>query len=86
MLNGEDKKMLKLQKFKNIFPAQNTTGTHINISGGGVTKYAKNKENAIKLLEFLSSVEVQEILLKQIMSIQQTQRLKFLQLFHHGYI
>jgi ABC-type Fe3+ transport system substrate-binding protein len=62
MLNSEDKKDVEIAKsLKIFFPAQNTTGTHINISGGGVTKYAKNKENAIKLLEFLSSVEAQEI-------------------------
>jgi len=40
---------------------QNTTGVHINISGAGVIKYANNKKAAIKLLEFLSSKEAQEI-------------------------
>ena len=30
---------------------------HVNISAGGVAKYAKNKAEAIKLLEFLSSPE-----------------------------
>ena len=28
---------------------------HVNISAGGVAKYASNKEEAIKLLEFLAS-------------------------------
>ncbi|MBD3609620.1 MAG: hypothetical protein HUJ30_03635 [Gammaproteobacteria bacterium] len=32
---------------------QNNAGTHVNISGGAVTRYAKNRDNAIKLLEFL---------------------------------
>ena len=41
---------------------QQTTGTHVNISGAGVTKYAKNKENAIRLLEFITSVEAQKTL------------------------
>jgi iron(III) transport system substrate-binding protein len=45
---------------KLFFPNQDGRGAHINISGGGVTKYAPNKENAIKLLEFLTSVEVQQ--------------------------
>jgi iron(III) transport system substrate-binding protein len=40
---------------------QDSTGTHVNISGAGVTKHSKNPENAIKLLEFLSSVEAQKI-------------------------
>ncbi|MDD2894690.1 MAG: Fe(3+) ABC transporter substrate-binding protein [Aliarcobacter sp.] len=62
MLNGEDKKDVEIAKsLKIFFPAQNTTGTHVNISGAGVTYYAKNKENAIKLIEFLSSVEAQGI-------------------------
>ncbi len=44
-----------------FFPNQEGRGVHINISGAGVTKYAANKENAIKLLEFLSSQEAQKI-------------------------
>ena len=43
-----------------FFPNQETTGTHINISGAGLTKHSKNKENAIKLVEFLTSKEAQE--------------------------
>ncbi|MBE0495957.1 MAG: Fe(3+) ABC transporter substrate-binding protein [Campylobacterales bacterium] len=43
-----------------FFPNQNDRGTHINISGAGVTVSSKNKENAIKLLEFLVSPEAQE--------------------------
>ena len=31
------------------------TPAHVNISAGGVAKYAKNKSEAIKLLEFLAS-------------------------------
>jgi iron(III) transport system substrate-binding protein len=42
-----------------FFPNQETTGTHINVSGIGVTKHSKNTENAIKLIEFLTSVEAQ---------------------------
>lgn len=43
-----------------FFPNQETTGTHVNVSGAGILKGAKNKENAVKLLEFLSSVDAQE--------------------------
>lgn len=44
------------------FPNQgeDENGVHINISGAGVVKNSKNKENAIKLLEFLSEVKQQE--------------------------
>jgi len=45
-----------------FFPnqAEGERGTHINISGAGVTRYAKHKENAIKFIEFLLSIEAQE--------------------------
>ena len=37
-----------------IFPNQDGRGAHVNISGAAVTKSAENKENALKLIEFLS--------------------------------
>ena len=40
---------------------QRTTGTHVNVSGGGVTAHAKHRPQAIKLLEFLSSPEAQQL-------------------------
>ncbi len=40
---------------------QNTTGVHVNISGAGVTKYAKNPKAATRLLEWLSSAKAQAI-------------------------
>jgi iron(III) transport system substrate-binding protein len=38
-----------------VFPNQNSWGTHLNIAGGAVAKHAKNRDNAIKLLEYLAS-------------------------------
>jgi iron(III) transport system substrate-binding protein len=43
-----------------FFPNQSTTGTHVNISGAGLTKFAKNPENALKFLAFITSVPAQE--------------------------
>ena len=43
-----------------IFPNQDNRGAHINISGAGVARYAPNKANAIKFLEYLASPEAQE--------------------------
>jgi len=40
---------------------QQTTGTHVNVSGGGVAAHAKNRAGAIKLLEFLSTIEAQQM-------------------------
>ncbi len=42
-----------------IFPSQETTGAHMNLSGAGVAAHAPNKENAIKFLEYLSSSSAQ---------------------------
>ncbi|WP_226681755.1 Fe(3+) ABC transporter substrate-binding protein [Sutcliffiella horikoshii] len=60
MLNGTDEEEKKVAESVGVFfPNQETTGAHINISGAGVTKHAKNKENAVKFIEFLSSEEAQ---------------------------
>jgi len=48
------------KKVKPFFPNQNDRGTHMNISGAGLVKGAPNKENAIKLVEFLLGTEAQE--------------------------
>ncbi len=42
-----------------IFPNQETTGTHINISGAGVLVNAPNRENAIRFLEYLTEEQAQ---------------------------
>ena len=44
-----------------FFPNQKDRGSHINVSGGGVTSSSKNKDEAIQFLEFLSNSESQEI-------------------------
>jgi iron(III) transport system substrate-binding protein len=40
---------------------QQTTGTHVNISGAGITAHAKNRAHAIRLIEFLTSPEAQQM-------------------------
>ncbi len=42
-----------------FFPNQNNRGTHVNVSGAGVTRSAPNKDNAVKFLEFLASPDAQ---------------------------
>ena len=44
-----------------VFPNQDGRGTHVNISGAGVTKYAPNRENAIRFLEYLTSEFAQRL-------------------------
>ena len=44
-----------------LFPTFENSGTHVNVSGVAMTKAAPNKENALKLMEFLASPKAQEI-------------------------
>ncbi|MFD0713870.1 Fe(3+) ABC transporter substrate-binding protein [Paenibacillus sp. GCM10027626] len=63
MLNSKDAEEVKVAENIGIFfPNQDTTGTHLNISGVGLTKYAKNKDNALKLIEFITGKDGQTIL------------------------
>lgn len=43
-----------------FFPNQADRGAHINVSGGGITRHAKNPENALRLLEYLLSDSAQQ--------------------------
>lgn len=44
-----------------LFPNAEGRGTHVNISGMSLTKNAPNRDNAVKLMEYLSSDEAQHI-------------------------
>lgn len=62
MLSGDDAAQKEAARKVAVFwPNQDGRGTHVNISGGGVTASATNVDNAIKLLEFMVSDEAQEI-------------------------
>jgi iron(III) transport system substrate-binding protein len=62
MLSGEkgSEQEVAARKVKILFPNQKGRGTHMNISGAGILKHAPNKDNAIKLLEFLVTPEAQK--------------------------
>jgi iron(III) transport system substrate-binding protein len=47
------------QKMGVVWPNQATTGTHVNVSGGGIARYAPNPDAARKFLEFLASPAAQ---------------------------
>lgn len=53
----EDKEAMS--KVGLVWPNQKTSGTHMNISGGGVAKNAPNRDAAVKFLEYLASDEAQ---------------------------
>lgn len=45
-----------------VFPDQAGAGAHVNISGAGISAYARNRENAQKLLEFMTTAQAQTII------------------------
>ena len=48
------------EKLAVFWPNQEGRGAHVNVSGAGVTRASKNRESAIKLLEFLTSDDSQQ--------------------------
>lgn len=53
----EDKAVV--EKVGVVFPDQAGAGTHVNIAGGALAKHAKNREAAVKFLEYLASDSAQ---------------------------
>lgn len=60
MLSDEEQKAWA-DSVRIVFPTFENGGTHVNISGVAMTAAAPNKENALKLMEFLTSPTAQEI-------------------------
>jgi iron(III) transport system substrate-binding protein len=48
-----------VEKLGVVFPNQQSWGTHMSIAGGAVARHAKNRDNAIKFLEYLASPSAQ---------------------------
>lgn len=66
LLHSKDPEEVKVaEQIGVFFPNQETTGTHLNISGAGLVKHSKNKENAIKLIEYLTGPEAQAVASKE---------------------
>ncbi|MEM7635377.1 MAG: extracellular solute-binding protein, partial [Pseudomonadota bacterium] len=58
--SGKEDRRKAAEKVTLVFPNQGDRGTHVNISGGGVARHAKNKDGAVKFLEYLASDKAQE--------------------------
>ena len=54
---SEDK--AAMEKIGVAFPNQSDFGTHVNIAGAGVAKYSKNREAALRFLEYLAGESAQ---------------------------
>jgi iron(III) transport system substrate-binding protein len=60
MINSRDEEQQAAAARVGIYwPNQNTRGTHINVSGAGVTAAASNPEAALALIEFLANDDSQ---------------------------
>ncbi len=51
---------------KVLFPNAADRGTHVNVSGMALAKHAPNRDNAVKLMEYLSSPVAQQIYAEQV--------------------
>ena len=60
LTNSEEPEQKKwAEAVKIVFPSSPQFGTHVNISGMMLTAHAPNKDNALKLMEFLAGDEAQ---------------------------
>ena len=57
--SGKPEDKAVMDKVGVVFPNQASTGTHVNISGGAVARHAKNRDNAVRFLEYLAGPEAQ---------------------------
>lgn len=58
--NPQDRAVI--EKVRLVWPNQDSFGTHINVTGGGMLKHAPNRTAALKFLEYLASDRAQEFL------------------------
>lgn len=63
LVNSEDEEEAGLARNLGVFfPNQYTTGTHVNVSGIGLVEHSRNKDNAIRLIAFMTGKEGQTML------------------------
>ena len=60
MLKSSESNQALARKMAVFWPNQENRGAHVNISGATLTRSSKNRDNAIKLIEFLASKEAQQ--------------------------
>lgn len=58
---GDPRQKDQAEAVRIIFPNQDNRGTHVNLSGAAVAKYAPNRDNAVRFLEFLASDKAQQM-------------------------
>jgi iron(III) transport system substrate-binding protein len=61
MTNGSPEQKTWAGAVRVILPTFRDGGTHVNVSGAVVAKHAPNRENAVKLVEYMASNEAQRV-------------------------
>jgi iron(III) transport system substrate-binding protein len=61
MANGSAEQKKWVEAVKVILPKFENGGTHVNVSGAVVARHAPNRDNAVKLLEFMVTSEAQRV-------------------------
>jgi iron(III) transport system substrate-binding protein len=59
MRSGKPEDRAVIEKIDVVFPNQQSYGAHINIAGGAVARDAKNRNAAVRFLEYLAADEAQ---------------------------
>lgn len=59
MRSDKDADKETVSKIGAVWPNQASFGTHVNVSGAGVARYAPHRDDAVRFLEFLASDEAQ---------------------------
>jgi iron(III) transport system substrate-binding protein len=58
---GSEAEKTAAQKIGVLFPNQADRGTHVNVSGAGVTRHSPNRANALAFIEYLTGPRAQEL-------------------------
>jgi iron(III) transport system substrate-binding protein len=61
MANGSPEQKKWVEAVKVILPKFENGGTHVNVSGAVVAKHAPNRDNAMKLIEYMTSNDAQRV-------------------------
>jgi len=59
LTSNDEAELMAAEKVAIFWPNQQDRGTHVNVSGALLTAHAPNRDNAVKLLEFLVQPEAQ---------------------------
>jgi iron(III) transport system substrate-binding protein len=57
--SGDPEDRRAAERLAVVFPDQGGAGTHVNVSGAGVTHSSRNVENALRLIEYLTGPDAQ---------------------------